>query len=267
MRLRVGVRNAALALLLCAAGASAEAAQSDLLLAYDVRYGGVTIMELEARLDLAVGSDRTYAIALEGRTVGLLDSLKPIAFAATSEGVSSGDRYQPALYSTTTVKRKKRKALTIAFTPDASPVTQFTPADDAEELPPPEVLEGSVDPASAFLELVRSVAETSACSGTVEVFDGKRRYDVTFSSLSAEMLQRTSHSPYAGEAKRCKVKMRPIHGFKPGKRRPLDGTTLWFADVLNGAPPLPVRIETEISLGAVRLELTSARWADQQASR
>ena len=73
MRLRVGVRNAALALLLCAAGASAEAAQSDLLLAYDVRYGGVTIMKLEARLDLAVGSDRSYAIAVEGRTVGLLD--------------------------------------------------------------------------------------------------------------------------------------------------------------------------------------------------
>lgn len=266
MRLRVGVRNAALALLLCAAGASAEAAQSDLLLAYDVRYGGVTIMKVEARLDLAVGSDRSYAIAVEGRTVGLIDSLKPIAFTAASEGVSSGDGLRPGLYSTSTVKREKRKGLTIAFTPDAPPVAQFTPADDAEDPIPPEVLEGSVDPASAFLTLVRSVAETATCSGTVEVYDGKRRYDVTFASLPREMLQKTSHSAYAGEAQRCRVKMRPVHGFKPGKRRPLDGTMLWFADVLNGAPPLPVRIETEISLGAVRLELTSARWAEQQAS-
>jgi hypothetical protein len=267
MRLRVGIRIAVLACLLCAAGASAQAAQSDLLLAYDVRYGGVTIMKLQARLDLATGLDRSYAVALEGRTVGLLDRLKPIVFTATSEGVSSGNRLQPALYATTTVKRQKRKGVTIAFTPEAAPVTQFTPADDAEELPPPEVLEGSIDPASAFLTLVRSVADTAACAGTVEVFDGKRRYDVTFSTTAREILQKTSHSPYAGEAKRCQVKMRPVHGFKPGKRRPLDGTTLWFADVLNGAPPLPVRIETEISLGAVRLELTSARWAEQQASR
>jgi hypothetical protein len=58
-----------------------------------------------------------------------------------------------------------------------------------------------------------------------------------------------------------------LHGFKPGKRRPLDDTVIWLGRVLEGAPPLPVRVETEISLGAVRLELASARWADRQASR
>jgi hypothetical protein len=263
----VWMRNAGLALLVCVAARPAEAARSDLLLAYDVRYGGVTVMKVEARLDLAAGSDRSYAIALEGRTVGLLNSLKPIVFTATSKGVSTEAGFQPALYATTTVKRDKRKGVTIAFAPDGTPATQFTPADDAEELPPAELLEGIVDPASAFLELVRSVAETAACSGTAGVFDGKRRYDVTFTSLSRETLQKTSHSPYAGETKRCRIKMRPLHGFKPGKPRPLDGTELWFAEVLSGAPPLPVRIETEISLGAVRLELTSARWAEQQASR
>ena len=263
---RDGIRIAVLALM-CAAAGPAEAAQSDLMLAYDVRYGGVTVMKVEARLNLAAGSDRSYAVALEGRTVGLLNTVKPIIFTATSKGVSSKGGFQPALYATTTVKRDKRKGLSIAFTPNGTPVTQFIPADDAEELPPAALLEGIVDPASAFLGLVRSVAETAACSGTAGVFDGKRRYDVTFTSLPRETLQKTSHSPYAGEARRCRVKLRPLHGFKPGKRRPLDGTELWFADVLDGAPPLPVRIETEISLGAVRLELTSARWAEQQASR
>ncbi len=258
---------AALAPLLCAgAGIVPAYAESELLLDYDIRYGGISIMELTARLDLAEGKDPSYAISLQGRTVGLIDALKPIAFTATSEGVANGHGLQPALYSTTTHKHKKHKALSIAFAPDQTPVTHFTPADDAEEPAPPQMLEGSVDPASAILTLIRTVSETGSCSGTVEVFDGKKRYDVTFVDLPREMLQKTSYALYSGEAKRCRLDVRALHGFKPGKRT-LDGTTVWFGTVLDGVPPLPVRIETEISLGQVRLELTSVRWADQEANR
>jgi hypothetical protein len=261
-------RAAALAVLLFAGGTLAEAkAEPELLLDYDVRYGGVTIMKLQARLDLAEGSDEGYAVALQGRTVGLVDKLTPIAFTAHSQGAENGKGLQPALYSTTTRKRDKRKGLSIAFQPGGAPVTRFTPADDAEEPAPPELLEGSIDPASGMIALLRSVAETDACSGTVPIFDGKRRYDVTFLSEPQESITQTSHSVYSGKLTVCRLKSKPLHGFKPGKRRPLDDTVIWLGRVLEGAPPLPVRVETEISLGAVRLELASARWADRQASR
>ncbi|HXV22937.1 MAG TPA: DUF3108 domain-containing protein [Alphaproteobacteria bacterium] len=264
------LRIAALASFLHAWAATAPAeAQGDLLLVYDMRYGGVSIMELMARVDLAEGNRQGYSISLQGRTVGLIDALKPMAFTATSQGVSNGHGLQPALYSTTTRKRGKKKALSVDFAPDRTPVARFTPPDDAEEPAPPEILEGSVDPASALLTLIQMVSKTASCSGagTVEVFDGKKRYDVTFVDLPREMLHKTSYSLYSGEATRCRMDMRPLHGFKPGKRRPLDGTMVWFGKALDGAPPLPVRIETEISLGSVRLELASVRWADQQASR
>jgi hypothetical protein len=262
------VRAALLGLMLCAfVGAGAAAAQPQLLLSYDVRYGGVTIMKLQAGLDLADASGSGYRVAVEGRTVGLLDKIKPIAFTAVSEGRATAGALQPALYATTTQKRDKRKAVTISFTPDAVPVTRYMPPDDAEEPAPPELLEGSLDPASAFLTLIRSVAENASCSGTVGVYDGKRRYDVTFLSLPQEILHKTSTGLYSGAALRCRLKLRPLHGFKPGKSRPLDGTMIWLGEVVPDAPPLPVRIETEISLGAVRLDLASARWADQPARR
>jgi hypothetical protein len=261
------VRAAILGLTLCAFTGSAVAArQPQLLLSYDVRYGGVTIMKLQAGLDLAEGSGSGYRVAVEGRTVGLLDRLKPIAFTAVSEGRVTAGALQPALYATTTRKRDKRKGVTISFSPDAAPVTRYMPPDDDEEQAPPELLEGSLDPASALLTLIRSVAQTASCSGTVGVYDGKRRYDVTFLSLPQEVLHKTSGEPYSGTARRCKLKLRPLHGFKPGKRQPLDGTLIWLGDVVQGAPPLPVRIETEISLGAVRLDLASARWADGPAA-
>jgi hypothetical protein len=257
------LRAAVLAATLCAP--TAAAAGPDLLLTYDVRFGGVTIMQAEARLNLAEGgADERYEVGLKGRTVGLIDRLKPIAFTAASEGAASPAGLQPARYSSSTAKRDKRKGLTVAFAPEAVPVTQFTPPDDAEDPVPPELLEGTLDPASALLAVVRSVARTGSCAASLEIFDGKRRYDVTFADLPKQRLQ---HDAYAGEAGVCRADSRPVFGFKPGKRAPLDDTTLWFGQVLDGAPPLPVQVETEISVGAVRMELTSARWADRQASR
>jgi hypothetical protein len=259
------LRAAILAATLCAAATpTGAAAESDLLLTYDVRFSGVTIMQAEARLNLAEGVDERYEVGLKGRTVGLIDRLKPIAFTAASEGAASPAGLQPVLYSTSTAKRDKRKGLTVAFAPETVPVTQFTPPDDAEEPVPPELLEGTLDPASAMLALVRSVARTGSCAGSQAIFDGKRRYDVTFADLPK---QRLEHEAYAGEASLCRAQSRPVFGFKPGKRAPLDGTILWFGQVLEGAPPLPIQVETEISVGAVWMELTSARWVDRQASR
>jgi hypothetical protein len=145
--------------------------------------------------------------------------------------------------------------------------TQFTPPDDAEEPAAPELLEGSLDPATALLAAVRSVAETASCAGPLPVFDGKRRYDVSFANLPRQVLQKTGSSGFSGEASVCRLKVKPLHGFKPGKRNALDGTMIWFGMAVAQAPPVPVRIETEISLGAVSIELGSARWANQQASR
>lgn len=268
MRRFLPIRVALLALLAFAAGgASRAAAEPELVLAYDIYFSGITIMQLEARLNLVEGAQGRYAIAIEGRTVGLIDSVRPIAFLAMSEGISNGHGLQPARYATSTEKRSKRKGLTVAFLPHGAPVTRFTPPDDEEEPALPELLKDSIDPGSALLTLIRTLSDTASCTGTIQVFDGKRRYDVTLADLPHQMLQKSSYSIYSGEAQRCHATMVPLHGFKPGKRNMWDDTTIWFGHVLDGAPPLPVRIDAEINIGAVRLHLASARWLDQRASR
>lgn len=268
MRRLPPIRGAVLALLAFAAGGAGHAAaEPGLLLTYDIYYTGITIMRLEARLNFAEKAQDEYAIALDGRTVGLIHRLKPLAFTATSEGVSDGKGLQPARYATTTEKRKKHKSLTVAFQPHGTPSIRFTPMDDAEEPAPPELLKDTIDPASAVLTLIRTLSDTASCAGKVQVFDGKRRYDVKFADLPLQMLQKTSYSIYSGEAKRCHASMMPLHGFKPGKRVLWEDTTIWFGQVLDGAPALPVRIDTQIKIGAVKLHLVSARWLDQRASQ
>lgn len=267
MRALQPLRAFILAVPLTVLGMAGASAAPDLVLDYDIYYGGVSVMKVEARLDWDEGANPGYAITLEGRTVGLFDTLKPLAFKATAEGVSTGMSFVPSYYATSTHKRGKQKALSVHFRPNGAPVARFTPADDAEEPAPPELLQNAIDPGSAVLTLLNSFARSSACSGKILVYDGKRRYDVAFIDLPREMLQKTSYSIYSGEAKRCRLDMTPVFGFKPGKRALLDESTVWFGKVLDNAPPLPVRIDAKIGLGPVRLHLASARWVDQQASR
>ena len=262
------IRAAVLGLLAFAAsGAGRAAAEPDLLLAYDVYYSGITIMEVEAQVALADDARSAYAILIRGRTVGLAHTLKPVAFTAISEGVSNGHGLEPARYVTTTEKRSKHKGLTVAFLPHGAPMTRFTPPDDAEEPAPPELLKNVIDPASAMLTLIRTLSDTATCAGTLQVFDGKRRYDAELADLPGETLEKSSYSIYSGDARRCHLAIVPLHGFKPGKSTPWEDTTIWFGPVLDGAPPLPVRIDSQISIGPVRLHLVSARWLDQRASR
>jgi hypothetical protein len=252
---------------LVAGGARSVLAEPNLVLGYSIEYGGIRIMELDARLDLADATQSDYSITLEGHTVGFLGNLKPVAFTATAQGTAAGSGMQPDVYATTTQKRKKQKSLRITFQPNDAPVTSFTPPDDWEDPGPPELLKDSIDPGSAIVGLIRNLATTSSCQDTIRIFDGKHRYDITFTDLPDERLKPSSHSIFSGRAHPCHATMVPRYGFKRGKDNPWDNSTVWFGQVLANAPLLPVRIDTQIGLGPVRLNLISARWLDQRASR
>ena len=268
MRRVLPIAPAALFFLAAAAvGGRPASAEPNLVLSYNIEYGGIKIMQLDARLDLTEGTRSDYSISLEGRTVGFIGNLKPVAFTATSEGTAGDHGMQPAVYATTTNKRNKQKSLTITFQPDDAPVTNFVPADDREDPGPPELLKDSIDPGSAIVGLIRTLATTSSCEEMVRIFDGKRSYDITFNDMPTELLKESSHSIFSGLAHRCHATMVPRYGFKPRKGNLWESTTVWFGRVLSDAPMVPVRIDTQISLGPVRLNLVSARWLDQRASR
>jgi Protein of unknown function (DUF3108) len=250
-----------------AVGTNTALADPNLALTYSIEYGGIRIMELDARLDLAEGAQSDYSISLDGHTVGFLGNLKPVAFSATAEGTAGERGMQPAVYATTTHKRNKLKSLTITFQPNDAPITSFTPPDDKEDPGPPELLKDSIDPGSAVVGLIHTLATTSSCNDTIRIFDGKRRYDITFTDLPNERLKPSSHSMFSGRTHPCHATMVPRYGFKRGKGNPWDNSTVWFGQVLSDAPMLPVRIDTQIGLGPVRLNLIAAHWLDQRASR
>jgi hypothetical protein len=119
-----------------------------------------------------------------------------------------------------------------------------------------------IDPPGAFVSVLHAIATNNGCGGTIAIYDGKRRYDFVFGEKTTDKLEKTDLSIFHGRAERCHATVVQRYGFKR-KTWSLGGVpselTVWFAEVLPGAPPLPVRLDTDTGLSGVRIHLTGAR--------
>jgi hypothetical protein len=120
----------------------------------------------------------------------------------------------------------------------------------------------TIDTLSALALLIREVGQSGTCSGSVTTFDGRRLAQQTAHQSGDEVLPQTDRSIFAGKALRCDFEGRQLGGFVRNEdeddlRKPRHGTA-WLADMVPGAPPVPVKVifENKI-LGQVTLYLTA----------
>jgi hypothetical protein len=120
----------------------------------------------------------------------------------------------------------------------------------------------TIDTLSALALLIHQVGQTGTCGGTVTTFDGRRLATQTARAMGEEDLPKTGPSIFAGKALHCDLEGRQLGGFvrnedEDSLRKPRHGAA-WLADVVPGAPPVPVKVifDNKI-LGQVTLYLTS----------
>jgi hypothetical protein len=147
---------------------------------------------------------------------------------------------------------------------DGNPVVHvLSPPVEQERTPiPPAQTKHTIDTLSALALLIRQVGETGTCSGTVTTFDGRRLATQTAHAVGEEDLPKTGPSIFAGKALHCDLEGRQLGGFvrnedEDSLRKPRHGSA-WLAEVVPGAPPVPVKVifENKI-LGRVTLYLTA----------
>jgi hypothetical protein len=120
----------------------------------------------------------------------------------------------------------------------------------------------TIDTLSALALLIRQVGESGTCSGTVTTFDGRRLATQTARAVGEEDLPKAGPSIFSGKALHCDLEGRQLGGFvhtedEDSLRKPRHGSA-WLADIIPGAPPVPVKVifENKI-LGQVTLYLTA----------
>jgi hypothetical protein len=226
----------------------AAAHAEGLALRYDVYSGGTFAVAMEAELEIAptayrlgaalelggmyaVVSDWDMQISVSGAIAG--DTLLPIQFNMQSEG---GERWAD-----------------ISYVAGAIAGARGNPPPDREDTStvPAEVKAAAIDPLSAGVRVLRQVARTGSCAASMAVYDGKSYLQVTTVDGGPATAPESRYGVYSGPALLCRVTIDngTLYGRIDEDLRVAD---VWLAQPIAGSLYVPVRIETDTNIGAVR---------------
>lgn len=246
--------------MLAAASIGSAAANERLVLSYALWKGGFHALDLEAGLSRGGGD---YKVKFAAQTRGFIGWLYPYLLEGEAAGRLAGKGPRPDRFATLARSRSDEKRRAISYLDDGTLVTWSEPprsAADDEEAVPTDMRSNTLDPASAILSVVETVAKAGSCQGAYPVYDGRRRYDLSVSLIGPRMLASSSYNSYSGPATLCRVEVDKLSGFRDDEEAEGLPTVInvWLASVANSEPAVPVRLEGESGLGSLIIHLVSA---------
>jgi hypothetical protein len=230
---------------------------------------GLTVLKLSGSLALTPGG---YSAHVTFHTAGLIGMVVHSDNDSQATGTFAGGTAHPQVFAGTGHLRGSARATRIEYV-DGNPVVRLiSPPVEQERTPiPPADTAHTIDTLSALALLIRQVGDSGTCGGSVTTFDGRRLAVQTAHAAGQETLPQTGKSIFAGNALRCDFDGKQLGGFvrtedEDALRKPRHGTA-WLADMVPGAPPVPVKVifENKI-LGQVTLYLTAVEGGAAVAS-
>lgn len=239
-----------------------------LKLNYDVYLGGLNVFAFDAAL--AVDGD-DYVISGGGATKGVAKMIWKWAVEATARGTVGEGGVRAHIYNLAITRKEKNKYMRLAFRDGGNFAIHRTPPDSPRKRKrrdlPDAVPPGTLDPVSVALALGGALARGESCGGTFPVFDGNRRFNLTFTELGEERLSIPGFLAYRGRAVRCRFAMERISGFrrKHVKMRFAEGKGLqppevWLARLNDRLPLIPVQFRADFNLGYMLIYIKSAEY-------
>ena len=143
--------------------------------------------------------------------------------------------------------------------------THADPAPDLDEVYPldPEMRAGVTDPFSAMMTMLDRLDAGKSCSGVFQIYDGRRRAELTFSDLGTAELASDRDFAFSGEALICGMVSRPLGGHTRKSRfaskKSNQYKTRAFVARLGPRLMVPVRIEVDMFFGQIIIRLDMKR--------
>ena len=247
---------------------------STLDLSYDLYVGGISLgkVGMSARFQ---GEDYKAISTLE--TKGIVNAFWQAKIEASSSGLVNGGRVQPSLYDSFSQNRAApRRHATLTFDPDGPKLLSSDPPYDENRYP---VSEGqrkqTLDPLSAaiYLTLSSTAKQQKPCEALAPIFDGRRRYDVTFNFVKKTDVH-MDNGLYNGPALVCQIHYNQIAGYQQSvldQNKKFPKMYAWVIPAkssadLNRIFMVPVRVWAETDYGVVVALASQAKLDGQPLS-
>ena len=249
--------------LLAAAPAQAQAQLPGRLDArYSVSLGGVPIGKGAWVIEI---SENQYTAAASGAATGLLRVLSTGRGSGASRGYITGGNLVPASFaaSITTDKKTEEIRMTLGsgevkefmITPEVQPDSERIPVTEAHR-------RGVSDPMTGSLVRVGGVGNPvspQACQRTIQIFDGRMRYNLQFAYKRMEQVK--ADKGYEGPAVVCSVTFVPLAGYVPSRaavkylitQRDVE---VWLAPVAATRVLVPFRVSIPTPIGVGVMQAT-----------
>jgi hypothetical protein len=255
-RTRAYRKTVSLLLALALFGAPGRAAEPDAIyLRFEV-FGGPGLHFLTLQVSVDQSRER-YSLVVDAETRSLADLFVDLRSRIEARGRISADVLFPEAMRAETHRRGIDLHTRVDYAANGAVTAEATPPPDRPVTPVTLAqMRGTVDQLTAYLALARHLAGHGSCALALAVFDGRRRYDLSFTDLDPETLP-----GFVGPMQACRMLRRRIAGFPfdRGGTGTTDQGKLWFARLIPGDLMVPVRMEFGSEFGTFTADLTELR--------
>lgn len=246
---------------------------------YSVYASGFHALKATTHIDMG---QKDYKTNIHIETAGLLGKLAPWHGTLKVNGNipdPAKATLHPENHSFSNTWRKKTKVTQQIYDGKGTLLrTQTQEEERAPQIktPEPELTQDTIDILSAALQTMRNANATQSCTHKSAVFDGKRRFDLSFSEKKKDVFKASKYSAYEGFVAKCAVEIIPVAGKWRDKPRGWMSIqeqsrdrgalpVIWFGRASENGPYFPVKLQVKTKYGTLILHLKSYRLRDKAA--
>lgn len=239
---------------------------------YDVYASGFHV--LEASMDMDIQSNEKYKTTIFTATRGFLKNLAPWQGTFYAEGViKKAGYFQPTLHKSVAIWQGEEEVKEYKYKQDGT-FLAFSKVEEGVDKTPTDLnsdlWNNTTDILSAMLNTLAAIDNQNACTGTAEIFDGKRRFELSFNPLEKVALKSSRYNTFEGDAFKCTAEVKPKGGrwhkkprgwlsIQEQGREKGKLPTIWMGKPAGLDRYVPVKLLVKTTYGTLFLHLTSAK--------
>lgn len=153
-------------------------------------------------------SPREYSVASSVATSGMIDTLYPFKANYSTTGKIKGKELETTSYKYQSKSRFTKRTKELVYNDKGDPIIRISSKNDKEkkvQITQETDNKDTTDLQTVFAELAIQYNKVKFCANRMQVFDGKRRFDVIFKDEGKVTLPKNDKGPYFGEASKCSM--------------------------------------------------------------